>query len=103
MKKLLLAALLLASSLASAQNTKAKPAPTPAPSVANAGSTDDCARARKAGKTCVLDIGEENIEGSGVTPSGIGVNVRQFAVLNRLIHSRKDFIPQIVKAAEDID
>ena len=102
MKKLLLAALLLAPSLASAQNTKTTK-PAPAPTVSSTTSTDDCARARKAGKTCVLDIGEENIEGNGVTPSGVGVNVRQFAVLNSLIHIRKDFIPEIVKAAEDID
>ena len=103
MKKLLLAALLLAPSLASAQNTKTPTKPTPAPSVSSSTQTDDCARARKANKTCVLDIGEENIEGNGVTPTGVGVNVRQFAVLNSLIHIRKDFIPEIVKAAEDID
>ena len=91
--RILLLALLLAPTLAFADSssdvTKMK--------------TDDCARARKANKTCVLDIGEENIEGKSPTASGSVVNARQFAVLNSLIHIRKDFIPEIVKAAEDID
>ena len=102
MKKLLLAALLLAPSLASAQNTKTEK-PTPAPAISTPMQTDDCARARKAGRTCELVIEEETIEGNGVVPSGIAFNARQFAVLNSLIHIRKDFIPEIVKAAEDID
>lgn len=101
MKKLLLAALLLAPSLASAQNTKTTPAPAPA--VSNTLQTDDCARARKLNKTCELKIEGETLEGNGVTPTGVGINVRQYAVLNSLIHIRKDFIPEIVKAAEDID
>ncbi|HTL37073.1 MAG TPA: hypothetical protein VL326_28255 [Kofleriaceae bacterium] len=65
--------------------------------------TDDCARARKANKTCVLDIGEENIEGSVGTATGTVINPRQFAVLNSLVHIRKDFIPEILKTAENID
>jgi hypothetical protein len=64
---------------------------------------DDCARARKANKTCVLDIGEENIEGNGATATGTVINPRTFAVLNSLIHIRKDFIPEILKSAENID
>lgn len=65
--------------------------------------TDDCARARKAHKTCELTIGEETIDGHGVTATGSGLSVRQFASLDSLIHIRRDFIPEIVKAAEDID
>ena len=103
MKKLLLAALLLAPSLASAQNTKTPAKPAPAPTVTSSTSTDDCARARKAGKTCELTIEEEQVEGTNVTPGGVGINVRQFASLNSLIHIRKDFVAEIVKAAEDID
>ena len=65
--------------------------------------TDDCARARKANKTCVLEIGEEQIEGNTGGATGTVINPRQFAVLNSLIHIRKDFIPEIVKSAENID
>ena len=65
--------------------------------------TDDCARARKANKTCVLDIGEENIEGSTPKGSGFTIDARKFATLNSLIHIRKDFIPEIVKEADNID
>lgn len=94
MRYILLAAL-LAPSIAFADTTSA-------PDVTKM-KTDDCARARKAGKTCVLDIGEENIEGNVGTATGTVINPRTFAVLNSLIHIRKDFVPEILKSAEDID
>ena len=65
--------------------------------------TDDCARARKANKTCVLDIGEETVEGTTVKPTGSAINARQFATLGSLIRIRKDFITEILKSAENID
>ena len=65
--------------------------------------TDDCARARKANKTCVLDIGEETIEGNKVTATGSGWSARQFATMSSLIHIRKDFITEILKSAENVD
>jgi len=65
--------------------------------------TDDCARARKANKTCVLDMGGESVEGDVIKPTGEGIDVRRFATLGSLIHIRKDFITEILKSAEDID
>jgi hypothetical protein len=92
MRTILLVAALLVPAIAAAETTDVQKM-----------KTDDCARARKANKTCVLDIGEENIEGQGVTPTGTVINPRQFAVLNSLVHIRKDFIPEILKSAENID
>ena len=92
MRTILLAVLLLAPAIAAADTADVQKM-----------KTDDCARARKANKTCVLDIGEETIEGNGVSPSGTVINPRQFAVLNSLVHIRKDFIPEILKSAENID
>jgi hypothetical protein len=65
--------------------------------------SDDCARARKANKTCVLDMGGENLEGEKVTATGSALNARQFATLGSLIHIRKDFITEILKSAENVD
>ncbi|HUS33022.1 MAG TPA: hypothetical protein VMZ53_31180 [Kofleriaceae bacterium] len=65
--------------------------------------SDDCARARKANKTCVLDMGGETLEGEKVTATGTAVNARQFAVLGSLIRIRKDFITEILKSAENVD
>ena len=64
--------------------------------------TDDCANARKAGKTCVLNMGDEKVNGTGVTPGGIGVTVIQPTKQPSLIHIRKDFIVEIIKSAEDL-
>jgi hypothetical protein len=65
--------------------------------------TDDCARARKANKTCVLDMGGENLEGEKVTATGSGWSAREFATMSSLIRIRKDFITEILKSAENVD
>ncbi len=65
--------------------------------------TDDCARARKAGKTCVLDIGEESIEGQVATGTGEGFTSIDWGKANSLIRLRRDFITEILRSAEDID
>ena len=65
--------------------------------------TDDCARARKAGKTCVLTIGEEDIDGHVGTPNETKVDVLVIGKMSSLIRLRRDFIPEILKSAEDID
>jgi hypothetical protein len=64
--------------------------------------TDDCARARAANKTCVIDMGNEKIEGETPTNSGMKVDVIKFITASSLIHIRKDFIPEIIKTAEDL-
>ena len=66
--------------------------------------SDDCARARKANKPCVIDMGKgEELEGGVTAPTGIGVNVIKFIKHESLIRVRKDFIVEILKSAEDID
>jgi hypothetical protein len=65
--------------------------------------TDDCARARKAGKTCVLDIGEESIEGQVATGTGEGFTSIDWGKAGSLIRLRRDFITEILRSAEDID
>ncbi len=64
--------------------------------------TDDCARARAQNKTCVIDMGDEKIVGETPTNSGMKVDVLKFITANSLIHIRKDFIPEILKTAEDL-
>jgi len=95
--RILLATLLLLPAIAFADDVK------PQPQVQEAqGNADDCARARKLNKTCVLTIGEEDIEGGVSRPDGIGFSARDWAFMNSLIHIRRDFIPEIIKSAEDL-
>lgn len=64
--------------------------------------TDDCARARKAGKTCVLEVGAEDVGGSAPTAGDTGVHAITFDKNGSLIRLRRDFIPEILKSAEDM-
>jgi hypothetical protein len=92
--RFLLAALLLLPAIAVADDA-ASPAPAQ-------GNPDDCARARKLNKVCELTISEEEIEGGVKKPDGIGFSAREWAYMNSLIHIRRDFIPEIIKTAEDL-
>jgi len=65
--------------------------------------SDDCAKARKAGKTCVLTIDDEDIEGGVPTAGETKIEVLTFGTMASLIRLRRDFIPEILKSAEDID
>ena len=66
--------------------------------------TDDCARARKQNKTCVLDMGKgDDIQGNSPTAGGSAIGIIQFGKAESLIRIRKDFIVEILKSAEDID
>lgn len=87
---------------ASAPATKASPAAGATVDVRTMAS-DDCARARKAGKTCVLDIGEESVEGQVATGTGEGVTTIDWGKAGSLIRLRRDFITEILRSAEDID
>ena len=96
MRCILFAVLLLAPTLAAADDK----APTPqAPAQGNA---DDCARARKLNKVCELTITEEEIEGGISRPTGTAFSARGWAYMNSLIRIRRDFIPEIIKSAEDL-
>ena len=101
--RLLLTALLLVPAIAAA-DTKAPPAPSPSRTAdAQQMKTDDCARARKQNKTCVIDMGKgEDIEGTTGKGEGIGVAVIQTGKQPSLIRIRRDFIAEIIKSAEDL-
>jgi hypothetical protein len=63
----------------------------------------DCARARKLGKECVLTFGKgETIEGGVATGEGEGIDVRDITSFSSLIRIRSSFIAEIIRAAEDM-
>ena len=65
--------------------------------------TDDCARARKQNKTCVLSIEEgTDIEGDRPVSTESQILVNTFVTHSSLITIRRDFIPEILKTAEDL-
>jgi hypothetical protein len=64
--------------------------------------TDDCAKARKAGRQCVLDMGAEDVHGTTPSKDGIDTSVVTFKELGSLIRIRRDFIAEIIKSADDL-
>ena len=54
------------------------------------------------GKVKVYDFSGDTIEGDLVKPEGSTVDARDFAKHSSLIRIRKDFIPEIIKSAEDL-
>jgi hypothetical protein len=95
------AALACTASLAAADPAAKAPVPTK-----NADATqmhaEDCARARALNKTCVLDIGTEEIAGEAPTAGGSAVSIIGFIKANSLVHIRQEFITEIIKSAEDL-
>lgn len=63
----------------------------------------DCARARAAGKTCVLTIEDESLTGDRPTDSGEKITAIDWKKMTSLITIRRDFIPEIVRSAEELD
>jgi hypothetical protein len=63
---------------------------------------DDCARARKQNKTCVLDMGNETLIGTVGKGEGDRVDILTFGKAESLISIRRDFIVEILKSAEDL-
>jgi hypothetical protein len=55
-----------------------------------------------ASKVKVYDFSGDTIEGDLVKPEGTDLNARDFAKHSSLIRIRKDFIPEIIKSAEDL-
>jgi hypothetical protein len=55
-----------------------------------------------ADKVKVYDFSGDTIEGDLVKPEGSTVDARDFAKHSSLIRIRKDFIPEIIKSAEDL-
>jgi uncharacterized protein (UPF0371 family) len=93
MRTLVILATLLAPVLASADPGK----------TAEQKHSDDCAAARKANRTCVLDMGKEELTGDKPIATGVSVGVITTGKEPSLIHLRRDFIVEIIKSSEDID
>lgn len=56
----------------------------------------------KGAKVKTYDFSGDTIEGDLVKPEGSTVDARDFAKHSSLIRIRKDFIPEIIKSAEDL-
>jgi hypothetical protein len=56
----------------------------------------------KAGKVKVYDFSGDDIQGDLIRPDGTAFDARDFAKHSSLIKIRKDFIPEIIKSAEDV-
>ena len=54
------------------------------------------------GKTKVYDFSGDTIEGDLIKPEGSTVDARDFAKHASLIRIRTNFIPEIIKSAEDL-
>lgn len=93
--RLLLATLILTCALPVA----ADPAP---PTDVTKMAADDCARARKMNKTCVLTIEGEDLTGTSPTAGQPPISVPGFTDHTSLIRIRHDFIPEILRTAEDL-
>ena len=50
-----------------------------------------------------LDMGAEHVDGNKVIPDDVGLTLLKFGTAASLIHIRMDFIPEILRAAEDLD
>ena len=53
-------------------------------------------------KVKTYDFSGDTIEGDLIRPEGTTVDARDFAKHSSLIRIRKDFIPEIIKSAEDL-
>ncbi len=73
-----------------------------APSDVKKMNTDDCAKARSQNKTCVINIEGIDVEGGNPTAGDSPITFKGFDKMGSLIRLRKDFIPEILKSAEDI-
>ncbi|MCX5746911.1 MAG: hypothetical protein NT062_30950 [Proteobacteria bacterium] len=64
--------------------------------------TDDCARATKAGKQCVVNMDADAVGGSTPTGTGTTVGVLTPGKQPSLIRIRRDFVAEMVKTTEDL-
>lgn len=101
MRTLLVATLLLVAPALAAADDPA-PAPSRTTDITKM-KNDDCARARKVNKPCVLDMGGEEIESTSPTAGGQAIGIITFGKATSLIRIRRDFITEILKSAEDLD
>jgi len=64
--------------------------------------TDDCAKARKLNRDCILTMESHEVNGGTPGATGINVTVLKPTPQPSLIRIRRDFIQEIVKTAEDL-
>ena len=95
-----IAAIVLVISLTASASAPASAEPPAAPAARMV--TDDCAIARRANKTCVLDVPAEDVDGTVPAVDDIAVRILSFGKAGSLIRIRRDFIPEIVKTVEDL-
>jgi hypothetical protein len=72
------------------------------PASAPARGDSDCGRARKAGRTCELTIEPEDVGGDRPVPDGTDLRARWFEPPGSLLRLRRDFVPEIVRATDDL-
>jgi hypothetical protein len=94
------AALALLTALA-APPVLADPAPAPSAEKRRA-EASECARARKAGKPCQLTIEPEQVGGDRPAPDGMNLRLRRFEPAGSMLRLRREFLDQIVKAADEL-
>ena len=81
----------------------ATPAFADAPAKPEKAATSDCAKARAEHRMCEITIEDGGaIDGTVATAGGSTTTIWKWANAQSLIHIRRDFIPQIVKTAEDL-
>jgi hypothetical protein len=94
------AALALLTALA-APPVLADPAPAPSAEKRRA-EASACAQARKAGKPCQLTIEPEQVGGDRPVADGMDLRPRRFEPAGSMLRLRREFIDQIVKAADEL-
>ncbi len=99
MKQVLAAILMVTAFTATAAADEGK---SSGPDASSDLASGDCARARKAGKTCVLSMDGIDVEGGVATGEGSAVDAIDFGSFTSLIRIRANFIPEIIRAAEDL-
>ena len=100
--RFLFAATLLLATTAARADAPAR-ATGPAPDVHQM-HADDCAKARAKGHACkIIDMGEgDKVEGNVATGEGSLIGIIESGKAPSLISLRRDFIPEILKSAEDL-
>jgi hypothetical protein len=64
---------------------------------------DGCAKARAEHRMCEITIEDDGtIDGTVATAGGSVTSIWKWANAQSLIHIRRDFVPEIVKTAEDL-
>ena len=68
-----------------------------------AATRSDCARARAQGKTCELNMEAESIERGPGAGDGIAIVIREQVKHSSLIRVRREWLAEILAAAEQLD